>query len=267
MQQTLRVSSKSICDMAAWQQVMYGLGSAVSFDFSRAKPTLEHARFGTELVGMNLFRLPFPSVFFDLGKMNEQSGEWSHFVWTLLACADGDACAMTTFIGANGRLLPFMLTEGSIGDEQRVPRLRVLLKGNDLRIDDRGLDPDFLRTVSQRSFSHLCGAVALLMSRDVETTVEPPPLKLNLARARKGRPAVGEARLVKIKPDAIRRVSHGDEGHASPVMHWRRGHFRTIYKGTEKQRVVPVAPCLVGATDEARSSMPKPQDYVVGVGT
>src|SRR5262249_28367223 len=113
--------------------------------------------------------------------------------------------------------------------------------------------------------SIILAAVTLLMSRDVEQKVTPAPAALNKRRAKKGKLPIGETRVVTIRA-GVRFKSEGDSGtHASPVIHWRRGHFRKLrherFKG-DGERVIPVAPCLVGANDDAASLL-NPKEYKI----
>lgn len=60
-----------------------------------------------------------------------------------------------------------------------------------------------------------------------------------LQRKRRNLP-IYDFRIVQIGlPDSIRKPSIGT--HASPALHWRRGHYRRLETG-----IVPVSPCLVG---------------------
>jgi hypothetical protein len=54
------------------------------------------------------------------------------------------------------------------------------------------------------------------------------------------------------------RVTGGDGTgtHASPRMHWRRGHNRTLTKGRDMPLVVPIAPVWVNADEESEKIIP-----------
>ena len=110
----------------------------------------------------------------------------------------------------------------------------------------------------------------MLMTRDVEQRIEAAPAKLNAARERKGKPPIGERRIIFIKAYAREALSgvaaaQAFEGRRGPRPHMRRGHFRTITRGAEKEHVIPVAPCVVGVSDAARDAI-KPKQYAVKVG-
>lgn len=54
------------------------------------------------------------------------------------------------------------------------------------------------------------------------------------------------------------RVTGGDGSgtHASPRMHWRRGHNRTLTKGRDMPIVVPIAPMWINADEEGERTIP-----------
>lgn len=89
-------------------------------------------------------------------------------------------------------------------------------------------------------------------------TVMPTKKFINSLRARKGKPLLEyEHKVVRIDPALTRMpglVALGGT-HASPRMHWRRGHVRTMADG----RKVQVKPCVVG--DVAKGTIA--HDYVV----
>jgi hypothetical protein len=54
------------------------------------------------------------------------------------------------------------------------------------------------------------------------------------------------------------RVTGGDVTgtHASPRMHWRRGHNRTLRKGRDMPLVVPIAPMWINADEASEKTIP-----------
>lgn len=48
----------------------------------------------------------------------------------------------------------------------------------------------------------------------------------------------------------------GTGTHASPRMHWRRGHNRTLTKGRDMPLVVPIAPMWINADEESEKTIP-----------
>lgn len=119
-------------------------------------------------------------------------------------------------------------------------------------------------TMRERLLNNTVNAMALvvmLMSKGVNTEMIPASDKLNKARAKRGKPPIRDRYVVKIDAGDSRTIHHADgstsdiTGHArgTPRIHWRRGHFRTLYRGTEAERVVPVAPALIGANENAET--------------
>lgn len=97
-------------------------------------------------------------------------------------------------------------------------------------------------------------SVMSIMSPGVEVEHEPAPVKLNRRRVERKRPRIADNYVVRI---ALCRPSHTDveanpdgaRTHASPIMHYRRAHYRN-WAG----RRIPVMHCLVGAN--GNSPMP-----------
>lgn len=87
----------------------------------------------------------------------------------------------------------------------------------------------------------IIGCVALSASCFVTTEVI-IPTRLQQARSRAGKTALYNFKTINLTTTTIvRRPEIGT--HASPMLHWRRGHYRRL---TSSGRLVPVAPCLVG---------------------
>ena len=85
----------------------------------------------------------------------------------------------------------------------------------------------------------------------------PDEVAINKKRMNKGKKPLIEFKLITIdgKKSALPSIPHGT--HASPRLHWRRGHWRTMKKSGKK---VWVDPMLVG--DEKNGKIVK--DYAVG---
>ena len=103
------------------------------------------------------------------------------------------------------------------------------------------------------------GLVVLLMSKGVSTQHVPAPERLNRAREKKGKPLHRDRYVVSIDAAHMRTIYNADgstddiTGHTrgSPRLHWRRGHYRTLNRGEDGERVIPVAPALIGANEQA----------------
>jgi hypothetical protein len=85
----------------------------------------------------------------------------------------------------------------------------------------------------------------------------PDEIAVNKKRMNKGKKPLIEFRLITVdgKKSALPSIPHGT--HASPRLHWRRGHWRTMKKSGKK---VWIDPMLVG--DEENGKIIK--DYAVG---
>jgi len=119
-------------------------------------------------------------------------------------------------------------------------------------------------TMRQRLLNNTVNALALvvmLMSKGVATEHIPAPERLNRSRQKKGKPLIRDRYLIRVDMGAAYTIQHPDgstsdiTGHVrgSPRMHWRRGHFRTIARGSDRERVIPVAPALIAANEFAET--------------
>jgi len=84
--------------------------------------------------------------------------------------------------------------------------------------------------------------LGLLNMKDSEKTLVEVPDKLH--KARKGKPPLYEYRFVELTTKNYEREYRGGT-HASPALHWRRGHYRHL----ANNKIVPVAPCIVGTIE------------------
>ena len=106
---------------------------------------------------------------------------------------------------------------------------------------------NFVHNMMERAFANLLGVLGLMStSAGVSMeTVRPKKKFINALRAKKGKTLLEyEHRTICIDPALTRMpgmVSAGGS-HASPRLHWRRGHIRTLVAG----RKVEVKPCIVG---------------------
>jgi hypothetical protein len=109
----------------------------------------------------------------------------------------------------------------------------------------------------------LLGVLTLLNDRLLATEIRPDPApRLNKARAKKGKtPLSSESRVLTINTGAVRRAISASKvrSHESPRLHWRRGHWRVLHRGSEFESKAWVRRCLVG--DASRGAIRK--DYRV----
>lgn len=87
----------------------------------------------------------------------------------------------------------------------------------------------------------LAGTV-MMMSRSVNRRHVVVPDKLQAARRRSGKEELFSFSLIEVPAKTRARTNNGNGSHASPRLHWRRGHYRKLALG----KLVPVSPCLVG---------------------
>lgn len=259
-------------DQSLWDIGKRVLRNAVTFDFGANGPTKEHVEFGDDLMCRALFRPPFPYTFYsgrglgvNVGCAIAQTNEDDLF-WMLLVIVE---CRAANHQNALSYTLPahaafFAKEEYKDKPVSIVDLLHSVSKsrktGEELSFDDKDIR-------AGKAMQFVLGAASMLLSRDVTTTIEPAPTRLNARRAEKNKPPINDVNVVKIVAGAeaaYRAAGETFGTHASPKLHWRRGHLRTLDRGGEKERIVPVAPCLVGANESARDVMPK--EYIVTAG-
>lgn len=103
--------------------------------------------------------------------------------------------------------------------------------------------PEVLRDQAQLNSDVVTAIVALLGVKNLRSELVEVPRAVAKKRALSGRPPLFEYRVVDLDQATYNRVDHGGT-HATPALHWRRGHFRQL-----SDKLVPVAPCLVGSIE------------------
>lgn len=255
-----------------WNDARNCLQMAVHFDFGAAAPLAEHVEFGADMMDRGLFRLPFGVVFYTSQALPETA---------LLATIENPTQSgmdLTVLIISPALLrnsgamlhIPLMVVKvgGLSWDNARIEWGCATKNPAFQRSTGALLDEKHWESASLKASRFVVGATAMLMSKDIETRIEPAPAKLNAIRARKGRRPVGERRIVKVKPQhqaAYARAADDQRaGRTSPRMHLRRGHFRTLrHERFGVGRVIPVAPSIVNGNDDAQ---PLAKTYRVEVG-
>lgn len=244
------------------------LSEAVLFQFPDVSSVEEHCSFAVDMYERGLFQLPFPvtavAIERDLGPPFGRRGA----MMLLIEQADGKIGAMSCseVDGSKNGALPIgIVVKASF---ERDGDRSCLVYGNSLPlVSDEvlramygGDGQDVLDTLHQRLMNNVMssmGLVVLLMSKGVSTELVAAAPKLNRAREKRGKPPIGDRYVVSIDMGQSRSICNEDgstddiTGHkrGSPRPHWRRGHFRTIYRGAEGERVVPVAPALIAANE------------------
>jgi hypothetical protein len=87
---------------------------------------------------------------------------------------------------------------------------------------------------------------SLINARGIELLTEPAPVNLNRKRIQRNKPPLYEHHILKIGGfSSSGRVLGVGASHASPRAHWRRGHIRTIRRGTLQQKRIPIPATLI----------------------
>lgn len=257
-------------NVGLWDVNKKSLGGCVTFDFGELAPTTEHVDFGFELFKRGLFVPPFPITFYSGRALGTNHG-------AMIESADSgdgsnDLFYITVFCETRSEIGSFVApmhgcaiqTEGDVAE---LPIRTISMFNNAVtvrRSTGEAYTDDQKYAALGRALRFIVGTTAMLMSKDVHKTTEPAPLKLNAQRARKGRSPINDVHLIKIVASEEYRYLEAGRAfgtHASPKMHWRRGHFRTLHRGEDTQKIIPVAPSLIGANESARGVVPK--EYMV----
>lgn len=113
------------------------------------------------------------------------------------------------------------------------------------------LEPDDENDVAVlvRAKQMVLGILTLLGERLVGTELKPDPNPIRSAKLKKQRraPMSSDVHVLTINIAAVRRIAVSPIGtHESPRLHWRRGHWRILHRGSEFQTKAWVTKCLVG---------------------
>lgn len=271
-------------DLVVWPEALQALRQAVHFDLGEARPTAEHEEFAFDMFERSLLQMPFRVTFWT-GRASPKTAILVHEddppLWRPTGSHGGGVRGLGLLIfgqmldrkgsGAREWYVPLVagrMSHTPLGADGPVRfSWRSLTTGAKSRTTGEDWDAERFAGAIDKAWRLVCGSTAMLMTPDVEQRIEAAPTKLNVARAKKGRPPIGERRTIIIKPYASEALTGkaartAFDDRRGPRPHMRRGHFRTIRRGAPEQRVVPVAPCVVGVTDEARASL-APKKYEV----
>jgi hypothetical protein len=239
----------------AWQLAEHMLERSVVFEYGPATPSVEHTQFGSDLFDKQLFRLPFKAVFYTANAIPRSA---------ILAYEaeedDGYRLFMITFgpVGIQGHdtlLVAPLLTARMRWDAEKGGWIDwkscTAGQNHHSRKTGRKWEEEDYEAAIDRVINFTMGATALLMSKEVTTDVVPAPDRLNKQREAKGRLPIRERRVIRIRPEykaAHARSAEGFNSRSSPRMHWRRGHLRRV----REDLVIPIAPMLINATEDAK---------------
>lgn len=169
-----------------------------------------------------------------------------HYDWPSAGCADHMACSTiydVMGVFENGRVF------NPVAVGKREPQFLYLSPAID--------DPDKRRFgITLGVVSRLMLGVLALMDDKLllDRQVPAQMTKLNRSRAKKGRPPLdGDHHILTLNIPAVRyaasRAARQGE-HESPCLHWRRGHHRVLWRGSEFEKKTWVRRCLVGDPDK-----------------
>lgn len=244
-----------------WDKAIDECRRACTFEFGDVYPPQQHQEFGADLLRRGLFRLPFPVVLFT----------WAGPPGTVMALAaqTDDQLFLTGVVcQADGNHMPCIRGVIDLAEPMRPRRFTWDHVWEDEELADvaaqldrhPGEYNDDMEDCANQVTSAVLGAVSMLISKDVVQTTHEPSAKLNKARVRKDKPIIRDTIMVSLTPAARAAYLADGSDRAGIKLHWRRGHYRTLrhdrYRG---ERVVPVAPCLVGAADGV--AIPAPKQY------
>jgi hypothetical protein len=119
--------------------------------------------------------------------------------------------------------------------------------------DDATLHPDFnISDFERKVAGFLTGIIGCLETRGISQSDIKAPKHTNKLRAAKGKAPLFEHKRVYVDMNSFRIPGMLGTGmtHASPRLHWRRGHVRRLPDG----RLTAVRPCLVGAPENGTIS-------------
>jgi hypothetical protein len=227
----------------------------------------ELTRFGDDMRDKGLLRLPFGRTIFEYRTSGQIGIYWVpceksevveppiNFIaaWLVIRDRDGKIFELSRFLRPvkefAGRAAPtVMLCPRPTGI--LVPRER----------DDVSEEwKRALENFRQMTLRLVMGGIVALISKSCAIDKVEAPEKLNRQRALRGKPPIFEYHAVTIGQPTQPATTNGGH-HASPRMHWRRGHYRHWPAGSD--HLIPVAPALVGAAE--RGFVDK--DYIVRLG-
>jgi hypothetical protein len=235
-----------------WDTIKKQLAISVPFTFVNVQAENAHLEFGGTLLEHKMLVLPFESVLISSDAFPKTA---------LMAGIARERLVVVAFgrFGYPGApenvTCPFCVSasDATFGVDNPLVHVSPILAGADDNVYDNGM----------WAFQQALAFLTLLLSKEIEHRVEPAPGRLNAKRARQGRPPIPERHFVTIRKDVLRTFSgqgsHNGGSHASPIMHWRRGHLRHLPNGS----ILKIAPTVVNAQDAVK---PVIKEYIIRKG-
>lgn len=223
-----------------------GLSLAHGFDISAIESTFCDAlvKTASEAFHEDMLPLPFDVVLFNFGACGNNDGIM--FCDFVVKSDDGFTVQEIFRVGGKWLIMPWVASI-HIGENlnEGGSTIHNLEFASDHKLEKRNFD--------QASYStqRVLQALVCLETKYVRLIDQDAPDKLNKAREKRGASPISGHKIVTIDMDSAE-VGISDRGgtHASPRLHWRRGHVRHLAGGIKTK----VKPCLVGDPTAARVS-------------
>ena len=212
--------------------------------------------FADQLQSFGLLRLPYDECLFQIGPIDFSEKDDSSDIGFMLILAhqnEANIYGRTYFISS--RLTRFYSVTGSTTFilPKNISRDDWHARMSSFAVRDKCpaqtpnilLQADEDALVSMKLFSGwLFSCLGCLNSDGIESEQTPEKRFINARREAAGRPPIFGYRLLRVDMSKMKMPGLTATGnqHASPRMHWRRGHIRTLCTGKH----VIVRPCLVG---------------------
>jgi hypothetical protein len=233
--------------------------------------------FGEDLVKRGLFRLPFPRTIVEfLAGKNGDSPDLDRLVLVCeqLAMYEPWEAPQDDVPPILIMVLPFVRTRSGgwsmppQGDNGPLPVAigagRSLDRAGDFKIHPEYTKDPFWDYMASAALALCPAACAMMMSKSATVKHVAPPEALVRAREKSAKPRLFEFHVVTVPTESRVRGRSVGIARRPPMLHWRRGHYRRL----SLEKIVPVAPCLVGA--EERGVIAKVYDgksaHIVGQG-
>jgi hypothetical protein len=216
------------------------------FDVSAIIPFLGGALFETavEATENNMLPLPFRFCFFDFGslqfaRVTEDTSPLLMGKLCLLTEEKEDCLCVSRYTCIDDRWIKERFKVDVLKGQPRDRMFRImpdkwLPSGINISDDDRRICVETAQKLIQ--------VLACMETSHVHFERVTAPAKLNKARTARGKPLLSEHTIVTIDMSSITEKGDATGAHASPRLHWRRGHIRTLQSGAK----IKVKPCLVG---------------------
>jgi hypothetical protein len=237
------------------------LDAAVKFDLGEINPKNSKALFdtGRECAENNLLNLPFETTYVEANLEYDTFKRRCASVFAPVA-----ACLDETFFGrypefiGGTAALNFTLTKetGAAKSSWKIPTMIAIFNPNFTKTcavpaakeltEYSSMTADERRESARFNTTMLYITHSLINARGVKLQTETAPIRLNRRRIQKNKPPLYEHHILKIGGySSSGRVLGVGASHASPRAHWRRGHIRTIHRGTPKQKQIAIPVTLI----------------------